>query len=104
MTVNALLKLLMQAQAHLYQGLSYIFTDSYDVIRYDSHIHRLLGEANIDYQTYTTLPWLDYCSPALEVWTVFAMQHDEWIAVQLPNPFSQPSQPHASTTLSVEVM
>ncbi|MDX2216911.1 MAG: hypothetical protein SFY66_26835 [Oculatellaceae cyanobacterium bins.114] len=99
MTVDAFQKLLTQTQAQVYQGLSYLFADAYDVIRYDSHMHRLLAEANIDCQTYVTLPWLDYCNPVLKVWTILAMQHDGWKVVKLPNPFYQETSACAGATL-----
>lgn len=89
MTVNAFQKLSMHVQVQLSQWLSDLFSDSYDVISHDSQIHRLLSELNIEYQSYTTVPWLDYRNPQLKTWTVFVLQHKDWIAVKLPNPFHQ---------------
>ncbi|MBD2462528.1 hypothetical protein H6G89_15895 [Oscillatoria sp. FACHB-1407] len=89
MKTNAFQKRFTQLQARLSQQLSYLLADSYDTMAYDSHIHRLLAESGIDYQTYTILPWVDYCNSHLALWTVFVMQQHEWVSVQLPNPFYQ---------------
>jgi hypothetical protein len=97
-------KLLVSTQVQISQWLTHCFSDSYDVLRYDSYIHQLLSAENLSYQTYTTVPWLNYCNPTSESWTVFILQQKEWISVKLPNPFHQADQSCFEVTLNAEVI
>lgn len=97
-------KLLVSTQVQISRWLTHCFSDSYDILRYDSYIHQLLSEANISYQTYTTVPWFNYCDPTLKSWTVFTLQQKEWISVKLPNPFYQAKLLRFEPTLSAETM
>jgi hypothetical protein len=79
-------KLPIAIQVRLSQWMTSLLTDTYDVLRYDSEIHTLLGEMKIDYQTCVPVSWFDYCDPDIQTWSVFISQAGRWQLVSLPNP------------------
>lgn len=95
MLSNFFKKLSTKTQAHLGMWLTNAFTDSYDVARYDSHIHSLLSQFNIKYQTYAPMPWFDYCNPSVSTWKIFIFNQQEWQLLQLPNPLHASRKPHS---------
>lgn len=80
-------KLSVQTQARLGLWLVETFSESQDVALYDSEVHRLLSELNINFETYAVKPWYDYRDPAAEVWPIFILHNAQWLPVLLPNPF-----------------
>jgi hypothetical protein len=87
MLPNFIQKLPRHIQVHLGLWLTNAFTDSYDAVRYDSHIHSVLSQLQINYQTYAPVLGFDYCNPAVQHWKVFILNAQGWQLLVVANPF-----------------
>jgi hypothetical protein len=87
MLSNVFKKVSLHIQVRLGLWLTTAFTDSYDALRYDSHIHSALSHLNIDYQTYAPVAGFDYCNTAVKEWKVFILNSQGWQLLVLANPF-----------------